>query len=97
MVARRHREAVRIPGVPDPLAERVAELELRIRMLEARLRELASNAVPGAPGKPLRGRPDQKARPRCPGCLLELPKGRRSGSCVWCGFVFEAVGDRAVK
>ncbi|RKG67751.1 hypothetical protein D7V88_40955, partial [Corallococcus terminator] len=35
-----------------------------------------------------------RARPRCPGCTLELPRGRRGESCVWCGFVFAAVARR---
>lgn len=80
------------------LTARIAELEQRIVLLEARVRQVAAvaesraSARPGA--KPLRvARP----RPRCPGCRLELPKGRKGESCVWCGFYFEALQSRAMK
>jgi hypothetical protein len=63
-------------------------------MLEARLREVASRQTPSVRPKT---HPDRAAKLRCPGCLLELPKGRRGDSCVWCGFVFDAVGERAIK
>jgi hypothetical protein len=78
-------------GDTDRLAVRVAELELRIRMLEARIREVAPTPKKGKAKAQRLGRP----RPRCPGCLLELPKGRRGESCVWCGFFFDAVEKRA--
>lgn len=77
------------------LAARIEDLELRIKLLEARVRAftaerrmLASeeSAKPGRKGR--RTRP----RPRCPGCMLELPPGKRGETCVWCGFRFEAVG-----
>jgi hypothetical protein len=84
-----------MPGL-DPLAERVADLELRLRLLEARLRQVTGPSAHSEARNP-RGSNEQKPRPRCPGCLLELPKGRRGESCVWCGFVFDALGKRAAK
>ncbi len=79
------------------LSARIAALEDRVRRLEARLRVSASPSAPVArlpssraaePARPVR------ARPRCPGCTLELLPGRRGESCVWCGFVFSAVSRR---
>lgn len=64
---------------------RVAELEARVRSLEKRLGTLKPR--PKNEPKPRRGKP----RPQCPGCLLELPPGRRGDACVWCGFRFDAV------
>ncbi len=67
----------------DALRDRVGELELRVRSLERKLKPPAPVALKAArPGKP---------RPTCAGCLLELPRGRRGESCVWCGFRFDAV------
>jgi len=37
-----------------------------------------------------------RPRPRCPGCTLELPPGRKREDCVWCGFRFDAVGGRTL-
>lgn len=70
------------------LLSRIADLELRLQLLEARVRRGASaKADPKAKPEP-KGRP----RPRCPGCLLELPKGKRKELCVWCGCEMAAVG-----
>ena len=73
------------------LIRRLEDLELRVKLLEARVRSAFSKARvrDEAPDEEGRGRP----RPRCPGCTLELPKGKRGDSCVWCGFQFDAVGD----
>ncbi len=80
------------------LTGRVAELEHRIRLLEARLRQLGES--PEAQAKGPAAKPKVAARkaraprpkPRCPGCLLELPRGRRKAqTCVWCGFRLDAV------
>lgn len=72
------------------LMARIEDLELRIKLLEARLR--AATFEHPAPKGP---RPQRKERPRCPGCVLEIPPGRRKESCGWCGFRFEAVGGLA--
>jgi hypothetical protein len=83
------------------LFARISALEDRVRLLEARLR-VSTSANPAQPAArqasrradtPVQGAP-VRARPRCPGCTLELPKGRRGESCVWCGFVFSAVSRR---
>jgi len=80
----------------EKLSARIADLELRIRLLEARFRASAAEEArrraleSGKAAKPVPARP----RPRCPGCLLESPPGRRGDSCVWCGFRFEAVKAR---
>ena len=72
---------------------RIEDLELRLKLLEARVRAgLPQARAPQREAARLsrvarRSRP----RPRCPGCLLELPPGRRGDACVWCGFRFEAV------
>jgi hypothetical protein len=97
MAARRRRpnpeEAMR-----ELYAARISELELRIKLLEARVRNVAADVRKGLPAEgegaksgARRPAPRVKERPRCPGCLLELPKGRRGESCVWCGFVFDAI------
>jgi hypothetical protein len=72
------------------LLDRVADLELRMKLLEARVRREAAEVRS-------RGRLDTlgpvrpvRPRPRCPGCTLELPKGPRGVECVWCGFRFDA-------
>jgi hypothetical protein len=70
------------------LLVRVAELEARVRVLEKRL-ELARDVAKAEAAK--QARPKGRPRPRCPGCTLELPPGRRGVSCVWCGFRFDAV------
>jgi len=78
----------------DRLASRVADLEDRLTLLEARLRRtVVALKEAGAPKKPLEVL-GHKDRPRCPGCKLEVPKGRRGDACVWCGFRFDAVPPR---
>ena len=77
----------------EKLEARIQDLELRIKLLEGRMREVSARTEPQARPAQARHRP----RPRCPGCLLELPVGRRGERCVWCGFMFEAVSSRAVK
>ena len=83
------------PSSPETeqLRARVAELEDRLRLLEAHVRRLNAQAAALAQTsrRPLPRMPAARPRPRCPGCRLELPKGRRGEACVWCGFVFDAV------
>jgi len=77
----------------EPLAARLSDVETRVTLLESKVREVVARLPPGqaAPKAP-------RPRPRCPGCSLELPPGKKGDSCVWCGFVFEAVkGARASK
>jgi hypothetical protein len=83
----------------EKLSARMADLELRIRLLEARVRASAAEearrrALEGEGGKAAKAPVPPRPRPRCPGCLLESPPGRRGDSCVWCGFRFEAVKAR---
>jgi hypothetical protein len=68
------------------LEERLALVEAKVRRLGAQTEALARVAEPRMPK--IRA---PRERPRCPGCRLELPKGRRGDSCVWCGFVFDAL------
>ena len=77
----------------DQLRSRIAELEDRLRLLEAHVRRLTAqtSALAQTARRPLPKVPAARPRPRCPGCRLELPKGRRGEACVWCGFVFDAV------
>ncbi len=72
------------------LLQRLEDLELRVKLLEARVRSTlkAGSRETGVPADDESARP----RPRCPGCTLELPKGKRGDSCVWCGFQFDALG-----
>ncbi|WP_223632195.1 hypothetical protein [Corallococcus sp. EGB] len=78
------------------MSARITALEDRVRRLEARL------ALEARKPAPVRTRATVSAatvraarpRPRCPGCTLELPRGRRGESCVWCGFMFAAVSRR---
>lgn len=100
-MARRTGQRPNVPSSEEKLAAQVAELEHRMKLLEARLRNAvadgllanASRAVtPGRTRVAKRARP--RARDRCPGCLLELPPGRHGTNCVWCGFSFEAVPAR---
>lgn len=96
MPARRARPArtpTKPPAEPSRLLGRLRELEERVVALEARL---TLQAEPGISARAGSGRLAQKRR-RCPGCLLELPKGRRGPSCVWCGFYFEAVKAQAAE
>lgn len=77
--------------VDDATQARLEDLEVRVKQLEARLRATLAQARRGAArGSRPAGRPEPR-RPRCPGCTLELPAGRRGESCVWCGFRFDAV------
>jgi len=74
------------------LLRRVEALEDRLRLLENRVRGALAPGRPAGPGP--RGsknvRRSGRRRPRCPGCTLELPPGRRGEQCVWCGFRFDA-------
>jgi hypothetical protein len=78
------------------LAGRIAELEDRIRALELRVARVARTGGRG-PAEKTALHPPTPSASRCPGCLLELPRGRRGSSCVWCGFVFAAVRRRAAR
>lgn len=80
------------------LEGRLEDLELRVKLLEARMRGAFAQARRPDPGaarvlKSLKARRG-RARPRCPGCTLELPPGRKGPTCVWCGFQFAAVGGK---
>ncbi len=83
------------------LEGKVLALEDRVRLLEAKLRDLnalgrqADEAAKAALKGPRAAR--TRPRPRCPGCTLEVPKGRRGETCVWCGFMFSAVGGRSSR
>jgi hypothetical protein len=81
------------PNETARLKARVEELELRVKLLEARVRAgFAQARVPlREAARASREARRQRPRARCPGCLLELPPGRRGDACVWCGFRFEAV------
>ncbi|NVJ08122.1 hypothetical protein HUW63_23125 [Myxococcus sp. AM001] len=86
-------------AVQARLSARIAALEDRVRRLEARLRLKVAVTEPAsepsvAPAARRTAERPVRARPRCPGCTLELPRGRRGESCVWCGFVFSAVTRR---
>lgn len=76
------------------LLSRIADLEQRMKLLEARVRREAAESR--SRGRLDVGRPvarvvrTPKARPRCPGCTLELPPGKKGVQCVWCGFRFDA-------
>lgn len=78
------------------LAGRIAELEDRIRALELRVARVSRSSERLATEKTAL-RPPTPSASRCPGCLLELPRGRRGAACVWCGFVFSAVRRRASR
>ncbi len=69
------------------LLVRIDDLELRVKMLEARVRAVGQSTRRAEPEKK-RGAVLRRARPRprCPGCTLELPVGRRGESCVWWGY-----------
>jgi hypothetical protein len=82
------------------LAAQVVILEQRLAVLEARVRSLSEKAIRGASQAVVRQRREARrvrSWPRCPGCLLELPPGRRVDSCVWCGFRFDAVPVLAAR
>jgi hypothetical protein len=81
------------------LMGRIDDLELRLKLLEARVRRDSAErrsgrrvAVNGPVAKVAR---QSKPLPRCAGCTLELPKGFKGVECVWCGFRFDA--DRLFK
>jgi hypothetical protein len=83
------------------LAARIEALEDRVRQLEVRVRGAAVAGRARVPG-PVRQklaapRTGSRPRPRCPGCTLELPSGRKGTACVWCGFQFDAVQSRKRK
>jgi hypothetical protein len=78
------------PDLAVRLSGRIAELEDRIRALELRVARVSKSSERLSPEKTSL-RPPLPSASRCPGCLLELPRGRRGTSCVWCGFVFSAV------
>lgn len=85
----------------DPAQARIQDLELRVRILEAKVRELRAalkvTEVKGAARTAPAKLPNAtRRRPRCPGCTLELPPGRKREDCVWCGFRFDAVGGRTL-
>ena len=77
---------------------RIEDLELRVKLLEARVRSAAISARRPSPAevRAIKSRAARRSRqrPRCPGCTLELPPGRKGQSCVWCGFQFDAVGGK---
>ena len=81
------------------LAARLEVLEDRVRRLERQLHGPAARSEPRGGAQEPSGRrvakgataPGASRRPRCPGCTLELPPGRRGDTCVWCGFHFSAV------
>jgi len=93
MNGRRRRRHPLDPDATERFQARIAELEDRLRLLEAHVRRLSAQAAALAQvsRRPRPKVPAARPRPRCPGCRLELPKGRRGEACVWCGFVFDAV------
>jgi len=78
------------------LAGRIADLEERIRALELRVARVTREG-PRPTAEKAALEPPTPSATRCPGCLLELPHGRRGTACVWCGFVFSAVRRRASR
>lgn len=87
----------------ERLSARIEALEDRVRRLEAYVRRTSAGAraTPSVKKGARRAEPAKasRPRPRCPGCRLELPSGPRGESCVWCGFLFDAVrrGRRTPK
>ncbi|MRI86614.1 hypothetical protein FGE12_00355 [Aggregicoccus sp. 17bor-14] len=74
------------------LAARIEALEDRVRRLERQVQGAARSAPrAAAPAEVRAQRSAGRPRPRCPGCTLELPPGRRAEACVWCGFRFDAL------
>lgn len=98
-MAQRRRRTRRDEDREAEIDRRFEVLEDRMRLLETRLRELsrAPKVDPPAQKTAKHVAARVRPRPRCPGCTLELPKGRRGDSCVWCGFMFSAVGRRALR
>ncbi|MFT3836656.1 MAG: hypothetical protein QM723_06640 [Myxococcaceae bacterium] len=89
----RSRATVTKPDEEDDrakLLQRLEDLELRVKLLEARVRSTLRAGPKETAG--LEEETSSRPRPRCPGCTLELPKGKRGDSCVWCGFQFDALG-----
>ena len=84
----------------DPAQARIQDLELRVRILEAKVRDLRAALkvadVKGEARTAAAQSPVARRRPRCPGCTLELPPGKKREDCVWCGFRFDAVGGRTL-
>jgi hypothetical protein len=76
------------------LLARVADLELRMKLLEARVRagmaQGRRHGIEEANSRLSRAARRSRPRQRCPGCTLELPAGRKGEKCVWCGFRFDA-------
>ena len=69
-----------------------SDLRLRVLNLESRVRSLERLLAPRRPVAPAKPSPTVRSTLRtCPGCLLELPAGKRGKACVWCGFRFDAV------
>jgi len=91
-MASRRRKQPPVREMDLRISNQLAELELRIRRLEARLRAVSA-AVPARTKKG----PPPRQRPRCPNCTIEIPKGKRTETCQWCGFVFAAVQKRASR
>lgn len=86
----------------EALEDRVRRLEVLVRGAAVAARSRASGSTSGRTVARVRREPPAprvkgRARPRCPGCTLELPAGPRGGSCVWCGFQFDAVRLRKRK
>jgi hypothetical protein len=83
------------------LAARIEALEDRVRQLEVRVSGTAVARRVRAQGlvrrKTAAPRTASRPQPRCPGCTLELPPGRKGEACVWCGFQFDAVRSRKRK
>ncbi|MGQ0508469.1 MAG: hypothetical protein ACT4TC_24490 [Myxococcaceae bacterium] len=92
------------PPTQQRLEGQVTDLELRVRLLEARLRRVTaeSKPVPVSPDDeklpPAKAKPRKhRERPRCMGCLLELPAGRSKDEvCVWCGFRLDVMPPRVL-
>jgi hypothetical protein len=94
----RGKKKSRAAGDHAALMARIEDLELRMKLLEARVRNSALSARRPTPAelRAIKSREARRSRPRrrCPGCTLELPPGRKGESCVWCGFQFDAVGGK---
>jgi hypothetical protein len=73
------------------LEDRVRRLEVLVRAAAAGRKTPSARARPGGTPAPLKS---SRPRPRCPGCTLELPPGRRGEACAWCGFHFAALRRR---
>src|SRR5262249_4285601 len=84
----------------ERLAARIAELELRLKLLEARVRTLAADESrrKASEGQEVGGKQKPAApareRPRCPGWLWALAPGRRRAGWVWWASRCEAVNAR---